>query len=89
MNPELLLTHFETLIDRPEKVTELRKLILQLAVMGKLVPQDANDEPASELLKRIATEKAALMNAGKIKREKPLTPIDPAELPNCRTVLLP
>ncbi|MGE3726887.1 MAG: restriction endonuclease subunit S [Candidatus Sericytochromatia bacterium] len=81
MNPELLLTHFETLIDRPEKVTELRKLILQLAVMGKLVPQDANDEPASELLKRIAAEKAALVKEGKLKREKPLPPIDPAEQP--------
>jgi type I restriction enzyme, S subunit len=39
-------------------VKKLRELILELAVRGKLVPQDPNDEPASELLKRIQAEKA-------------------------------
>ena len=38
-------------------VKKLRELILELAVRGKLLPQDANDEPASELLKRIQAEK--------------------------------
>ncbi len=43
--------------------------------MGKLVPQDPNDEPASELLKQIAADKARLVKEGKIKKEKPLPPI--------------
>ena len=41
-------------------IKKLRELILELAVRGKLVPQDPNYEPASELLKRIAAEKAEL-----------------------------
>ena len=49
--------------------------------MGKLVPQDPNDEPASELLKRIQAEKAKLIAKGKIKKDKPLTPITEEEKP--------
>lgn len=48
-------------------IKKLRELILELAVRGKLVPQDPNDEPASVLLKRIAAEKAELVKQGKIK----------------------
>ena len=50
--------------------SSLEKSILQEAIQGKLVPQDPNDEPASELLKRIATERKALVKAGKLKRDK-------------------
>ncbi|HHV9867684.1 TPA: restriction endonuclease subunit S, partial [Escherichia coli] len=67
-------------------VDALKQTILQLAVMGKLVPQDPNDEPASELLKRIAQEKAQLVKEGTIKKQKPLPPISdedkPFELPD-------
>ena len=49
---------------------QLKKSILQWAVQGKLVPQDENDEPADELLKRIRAEKEALIKAGKIKPDK-------------------
>mgnify|MGYP001683326756 FL=1 len=49
---------------------QLRKSILQLAIQGKLVPQDPNDEPASVLLERIRTEKERLIKDGKIKRDK-------------------
>jgi len=48
----------------------LKKSILQQAVMGKLVPQDKNDEPASVLLDKIRAEKAALIKAGKLKKDK-------------------
>ena len=50
--------------------TALEKSILQEAIQGKLVPQDPNDEPASELLKRVAAERKALIKAGKLKRDK-------------------
>ena len=49
---------------------ELKASILQLAVTGKLVPQDPNDEPASVLLERSKAEKAKLVKAGKIKQDK-------------------
>ena len=48
----------------------LKQKILDLAIRGKLVPQDPNDEPASELLKRIRAEKEKLIAEGKIKRSK-------------------
>ncbi|HIA0701077.1 TPA: restriction endonuclease subunit S [Salmonella enterica subsp. enterica] len=62
-------------------IKKLRGLILELAVRGKLVPQDPNDEPASELLKRIAAEKAELVKQGKIKKPKPLPEISEEEKP--------
>jgi type I restriction enzyme S subunit len=49
---------------------QLKNSILQMAVQGKLVPQDPNDEPASVLLGKIRAEKQKLIKAGKIKREK-------------------
>ena len=49
---------------------QLKNSILQMAVQGKLVPQDPNDEPASVLLERIRTEKEQLIKEGKIKKEK-------------------
>lgn len=49
---------------------QLKNSILQMAVQGKLVPQDPNDEPASVLLKRIRAEKEQLIKEGKIKKEK-------------------
>lgn len=58
MNAELLLQHFKRLSEAPAAIPRLRRFILDLAVRGKLVEQDPNDEPASELLKRIATCKA-------------------------------
>ena len=49
---------------------QLKNSILQMAVSGKLVPQDPNDEPASVLLDRIRAEKERLVKEGKIKKEK-------------------
>lgn len=66
-------------------IKKLRELILELAVRGKLVPQDPSDEPASVLLERIAIEKAQLVKEGKIKKPKALPEISeedkPFELP--------
>jgi type I restriction enzyme, S subunit len=73
--------HFGELYSVKENVGELRKTILQLAVMGKLVPQDPNDEPASELLRSIELEKQRLVKEGKIKVQKPLPKISPEEIP--------
>lgn len=73
--------HFDTLFTTEASIDALKKTILQLAVMGKLVPQDPNDEPASELLKRIEQEKAKLVKEGKIKKQKPLPPISEDEKP--------
>ena len=84
MSIDFLFADFERLIQSPESVHRLRRFILDLAVRGKLVEQDPNDEPASELLKRIAAEKARLVKAGKIKKNK-AKPIqmatDPHKLP--------
>ena len=60
---------------------KLRKSILQQAVQGKLTERDPADEPASELLQRIKTEKETLMKSGKIKKEKPLPEITEDEKP--------
>jgi len=73
--------HFGTLFTTEASIDALKQTILQLAVMGKLVPQDPNDEPASELLKRIEQEKAQLVKEGKIKKQKPLPPISEEEKP--------
>ncbi|MFQ2810573.1 restriction endonuclease subunit S [Aeromonas caviae] len=60
-------------------IKKLRELILELAVRGKLVPQDPSDEPASVLLERIAAEKARLVKEGKIKKPKALAEIGEEE----------
>lgn len=72
---------FATTAQAPGGVARLRELILTLAVQGKLVPQDANDEPASELLKKIRAEKDRLIAEGKIKKDKPLPAITEDEKP--------
>mgnify|MGYP003602190727 CR=1 FL=1 len=81
----LLTDNLPLLAGAPNGIKKLRELILELAVRGKLVPQDPSDEPTSELLKRIAEEKARLVAEGKIKKQKPLAEIDeekkPFELP--------
>ena len=76
MNAERLLALYERVAEAPDAITRLRRFILDLAVRGKLVPQDPNDEPASELLKRIAKEKARLVEAGEGRKAKPLARVD-------------
>ena len=72
MNADRLLGHYERIADAPDAIARLRRFILDLAVRGKLVPQDPHDEPAAELVKRIAVEKARLVKSGEIKKPKAL-----------------
>ncbi|CAE6498118.1 conserved hypothetical protein [Nitrosomonas nitrosa] len=72
--------HFGELYTVKENVAELRKAILQLAVMGRLVPQDPNDPPASELLKEIEKERAS-HEGTKTRRKEKLPPVKPEEVP--------
>lgn len=83
MNAERLLKHYERIADAPDAMPRLRRFMLALAVRGKLVPQDPNEEPASELLERIAGEKARLVKAGEVRKAKALPPVReaPFEIP--------
>lgn len=76
-----LSEHFDTLISTDYAVEQLKQTILQLAVMGKLTPQDPSDEPASILLKRIANEKSQLIKEKKISKHTSLPVITEAEKP--------
>jgi len=82
----LLEQHFDVAFAAPDGIKKLRELILTLAMQGKLVPQDPNDKPASELLKEIELEKKRLLKEGKIKQLKTLPEINseyvPYELPD-------
>ncbi|MBZ9752701.1 restriction endonuclease subunit S [Deinococcus sp. HMF7604] len=78
---QFVAQHFSELHSVPRNVAELRKAVLQLAVMGKLVEQDPSDPPASELLKEIEEEKSRLIIAGRIRAANPLPPMTPEEMP--------
>lgn len=80
-NWSFLARHFEQLFTTKQDVAELRKTILQLAVMGKLTEHPDSDEPASELLKEITAEKKKLKKEGNIKKQKPLPPVADDEKP--------
>jgi type I restriction enzyme S subunit len=86
MNAESLLTHYEQIADAPDAIARLRRFTLDLAVRGKLVPQDPSDEPVSELMKRIAKEKARLVEAGDLRKPRELDdggqPIEPFAIPS-------
>lgn len=75
-----LVRHFDLIAKAPGGVARLRELILTLAVQGKLVPQDPSDEPASELLKKIASEKDRLVAEKKIRKGKSLPDIGDDEM---------
>lgn len=74
-----LLSLYGRVAEAEDAIPRLRRFVLDLAVRGKLVPQDAGDEPASVLLERIEREKARLVKAGEIGKPKPLGPL--AETP--------
>ena len=78
-NLEIVFSNFDKIVKTKEDIKDIRNLILSLAIKGKLVEQNPNDEPASELLKRIKKEKQRLIDEKIIKKEKPLPPIEEDE----------
>ena len=72
---------FAAIVAAPGGVARARELILSLAVQGKLVPQDVFDEPATQLLKRIADERNRLVKQGDLRKSAPLAPISADEIP--------
>lgn len=80
-----LQQHFSSFFTEKKNIKSLRETILQLAVQGKLTAQwradNPNTEPASELLKRIEAEKQQLIAEKKIKKEKPLPPVEDEDKP--------
>jgi type I restriction enzyme S subunit len=82
---EKISLHFDTLFCTEDSIDQLKQVILQLAVMGRLVKQDANDEPAEKFLEQIATIKDTLLKEGKIRKQIPFLEISgdekPCELP--------
>ena len=80
-NLELVFNNFDKIVKTKEDIKDIRNLILSLAIKGKLVPQNENDEPAGELLKRIQAEKERLIKEKIIKKEKPLPEITEDEIP--------
>ena len=81
MKLETFFEKFALFADAPDAVPRMRRLVLDLAVEGKLVAQDPNDEPADELLKRVQVEKARLVKTGEIKKQEVLPPIADDALP--------
>ena len=83
MNPDVFFKNFELLADAPSGVQKLRELILQLAVMGKLVEQDPNDESASIFSKITDEENGQFTTGGKTKKSSKISREEiPYELPN-------
>ena len=80
-NLELVFSNFDKVIRSKEDIKDIRNLILSLAIKGKLVEQNPEDEPASELLKRIKEEKERLIKEKIIKKEKELSKIEKDEIP--------
>ena len=74
-----LAEHFHALFTTEASIDALKQTLLQLAVMGKLEPQDSRDEPASDLLEVIVNEIALLHSEGKIRKPKPIDPISTEE----------
>jgi type I restriction enzyme S subunit len=70
MNAKRLLAYYHRIADSPDAIPRLRRFILDLAVRGKLVPQKPSDEPASELLERIAAKRKLQTKNGKSKGQQ-------------------
>ena len=76
MTPGEFIEVFDTVAEAPGGIERLRELVLQLAVRGRLVPQDSGAESAAVLLEHIAEERARLVRAKKIGKQKPVPDLD-------------
>lgn len=76
MNAAALLAQYERIADAPDAVGRLRRFVLDLAVRGKLTPQNPSDGTAADLLGQICAEKSLLIKAGEIKKERDLPATD-------------
>jgi type I restriction enzyme S subunit len=80
MSAELLLQHFDRISEAPDAIPRLRQFVLELAMRGKLVMQDSTEEPATELLKCIQAERKRRIKHGRMKKQKPLSSVQPDEV---------
>jgi type I restriction enzyme S subunit len=81
MKLETFFEKFELFAEAPNAVAKMRELILTLAVQGKLLPQDPNDEPAEVLLEKVRKARRTLANNGDVKTKVQLAPIGPGQEP--------
>jgi type I restriction enzyme S subunit len=80
MNAERLLAHFERISEAPDAIARLRRFILDLAVRGKLVEQDPEDEPSAHNLDELRKQKDLAYAVEGLRARKPITAIQPTEL---------
>ena len=81
MDFNTFLDHFDTIAEAPGGIAKLKALILDLAVRGKLVPQNPEDESALDLLKKLKLEKERLLQEKKFLKSEKITPIKLEDLP--------
>ena len=81
MSPERLLHHFDQITEAPDAVPRLRRFIVDLAILGKLGPNDSTDGLSVVLQSEIQVEKQKLLREGKIRGGKSLPPIKKEEIP--------
>lgn len=72
MNAEQLLAQYEKVAEAPDAIERLRRFVLDLAVRGKLLEQKSTDEPATELLRQITSEKQRLVLSGELRKPREL-----------------
>lgn len=80
MNAERLLQAYEQISEAPDAIPRLRRFVLDLAVRGKLVEQDAGDESASHLLEKIEERKAAILKETGMRKSRKVADMNPAEI---------
>ncbi|PWE30276.1 restriction endonuclease subunit S [Pararhodobacter marinus] len=80
MNAERLLEVYDQMSEAPDAIARLRRFVLDLAVRGKLVEQDAGDEPAARLVQRIEDRKAEILSESGLRKPRKVADMDPAEI---------
>lgn len=81
MKRESFFEKFELFADAPNAVAKMRELVLELAVQGKLVDQNEDEEPAEVLLERIRLSRAKRAEKGKVKTKVEIPPVESANEP--------